>query len=131
MKLICSKCKTPVKSEFDELCHKCGHIFKSIRRHIVSKPHKYHIVRDIIIVLLILLLVYWAYNIHQSSQQEVVVTPPDVKVPEVTVTVPEIRIPEQEIVVNPTVIDPFDKNKPFVKSTTVERFAELKKKERV
>ena len=128
MKLVCSKCKTPVKNEFDELCHKCRYIFKNVRKHIIAKPHKYHIVRDVIVIFLILLLAYWAYNIYQTTQQNN--KTPTSTLPEVQVTVPEINLPKQEITINQTITDPFDKNRPFVKGPTAEKYATLRKQQR-
>ena len=76
------------------------------------------------IVILALLIVYWAYNIYQTSRQEITVKSPDITVPtpKVNINQPDIVIPQQQVVVN--VSEPFDPNRPYKKSDVSKRISD-------
>lgn len=100
MKRVCSKCNASI-GEFDRVCHKCGHIFRNVTHHITQKPHQYHVIRDIILVILVLLLVYWAFKVY-TPERSIIVTSPDVNVP-------DIKVPPSEVTIN---IPPAETEKP-------------------
>ena len=125
MKLVCSKCHTPLRNEFDEVCHKCGHYFNKAHRHIILRPHRYHIVRDIIIILLIIIIAYIFYNGYKPTQPVVNVNVP---LPEVNVGQPNLVIQQQNSNVN--ISDPLSKNRPFEKSQTAEEYGALLQEQR-